>query len=682
MLPFYADLTAIQNAEILKDERRKKEMVRIMIQTPESMGYGGAASKLMEESGISVENEHLTNFRSAILRGEWDKAIDLLRLIDLNEEAVQGAKYLIYEQKYLELIDAKNVNDALNVLRNELSSLSRDTQRLHKLAGLILCRDAGELRKKMNWEGTGPESRNKLIAQIQMECKPTEMLETKRLEKLLKQAVSFQVLNCQFHYDINPNFSLLEEHSCDAEEIPTRPLQILNEHVDEIWLLKFSPDGNYLASVAKNMMLIVWEFDPETFMMKLRIKKEGIHNKDVNALNWSPDSKKLLTASADTSVKIWNAETGDCIRTLQGHSEIVTSAIWLPDSNKILSGGIDSCLNLWTSSGEKLWTMKTNRVSDLLVENEGKILFAICASFHRILVIDLQKREEIKNIEEKDVIISASMSKDNRFLLVNTSYKNPELHLWCLKSFEMVQRYTGHFQEKYMIRCTFGGRGDRLICCGGEDARIYIWHRNLGKPLQVLTGHTLTVNCVAWNPTNPKIFASGSDDYSIRLWCTEDIKSSLKNGNQIEEEKEDEELDEFPEEIDRHLEGIHEGSVSSNMSQGHTHTHTQHYHNDDLYLSKSKPRPPLSHSLSLVYSTTHTHTPQEQQIIQCDKNPRARVSCAVYLQNSKTYQKPTNLFLLSTCRTLGFFLLKMLHSLFHYTVIFLVSIKASLVPVW
>jgi hypothetical protein len=29
----------------------------------------------MEESGISVENEHLTNFRSAILKGEWDKVL-------------------------------------------------------------------------------------------------------------------------------------------------------------------------------------------------------------------------------------------------------------------------------------------------------------------------------------------------------------------------------------------------------------------------------------------------------------------------------------------------------------------------------------------------------------------------------------------------------------------------------
>lgn len=33
-------------------------------------------------------------------------------------------------------------------------------------------------------------------------------------------------------------------------------------------------------------------------------KKENAHNKEVHCLNWSPDNEKLVTASADESVKV------------------------------------------------------------------------------------------------------------------------------------------------------------------------------------------------------------------------------------------------------------------------------------------------------------------------------------------------------------------------------------------
>ena len=43
-----------------------------------------------------------------------------------------------------------------------------------------------------------------------------------------------------------------------------------------------------------------------------------------------------------------------------------------------------------------------------------------------------------------------------------------ELHLWDLKSYEMVMRYTGHSQEKFLIRCDFGGPNECFITCGSE----------------------------------------------------------------------------------------------------------------------------------------------------------------------------------------------------------------------
>ncbi len=48
---------------------------------------------------------------------------------------------------------------------------------------------------------------------------------------------------------------------------------------------------------------------------------------------------------------------------------------------------------------------------------------------------------------------------------------------------------------------------------------MYVWHRDTGALLEALPGHGEgSVNSVAWNPRHERIFASCSDDNTIRIW--------------------------------------------------------------------------------------------------------------------------------------------------------------------
>jgi len=58
------------------------------------------------------------------------------------------------------------------------------------------------------------------------------------------------------------NVSLLVDHNCGEEQFPCHTIQVLNDHCDEVWYCKFSPDGLKLATGSKDMTVIIWDVDP------------------------------------------------------------------------------------------------------------------------------------------------------------------------------------------------------------------------------------------------------------------------------------------------------------------------------------------------------------------------------------------------------------------------------------
>ena len=90
---------------------------------------------LAEESGYNTESDDVSEFREAVLSGEWEKAESHLSNIPLNENAfLEEALFLIREQKFLEALEDKDLTSALAVLRTEISPLNFNTDKVHNLS--------------------------------------------------------------------------------------------------------------------------------------------------------------------------------------------------------------------------------------------------------------------------------------------------------------------------------------------------------------------------------------------------------------------------------------------------------------------------------------------------------------------------------------------------------------------
>ncbi|XP_078590765.1 WD repeat-containing protein 26-like isoform X2 [Branchiostoma floridae x Branchiostoma japonicum] len=514
--------------------RSDEDIVRLIGQHLNGLGLHRTAELLMAESGCRLEHPSAAKFRELVMAGEWEQAEEVLSelksLLDKPQAALK-MKFLLLEQKYLEYLEDGQVIEALYCLRNELTPLKFNTERVHQLSGYIMCSTAEELRERAEWEGKGPKSRAKLMEKLQAYMPPSVMLPPRRLQTLLSQAIELQKERCPYHNTKNEdslqNMSLLLDHVCSRKQFPCRTRQILSEHCDEVWFCKFSNDGTKLATGSKDSTLNVYEITQEA---KLLRTFEG-HQYGVSYLSWSPDDVYLIACGPEecSELWVWNVQTGELrVKVSQSPEDSLTSAAWNIDCKRFVCGGTRGQFYQCDLDGNVMDSWEGVRVQCLQYKKDGKTVLA-SDTHHRIRGYNFEELSDhnldpmaqdpwiVDNkIVEDHPIMSFSVDDSGRLALLNVATQG--VHLWDLQDKVLVRKYQGVTQGFYTIHSCFGGVNQDFVASGSEDNKVYVWHLKRELPIAVLAGHTRTVNCVTWNPQIPGLLASASDDGTVRLW--------------------------------------------------------------------------------------------------------------------------------------------------------------------
>ncbi|KAL0075156.1 WD40-repeat-containing domain protein [Phycomyces blakesleeanus] len=500
----------------------KDELVRLVLQTLQDLDYHGPAMMLEKESGVTLESDNVTSFRQAILTGDWTAAEALLPTMALSKtEDLSQAIFLIREQRFLELLEDRKTLNALYSLRTELTPLGLNVDRIHELSSLILCSTAEDVKAQARWDGAGGKSRELLLVELQRYILPSSMIPKERMLTLIDQAFQWQRRGCLYHNVAESDYSLFEDHACDKDRFPKSTIRVLEGHADQVWHIAFSHNGKYLASVSKDKTCTIWDISTFEVIQVLSGQPDSS-----SYCEWSPDDKRLLICGCDHAMRLWDPMTGDLIQNFLEHEEQVTSCAWLPDGKHVLSAGCDKKICLWNLDGTLVNTWIVERVLDMKLSADGRRL--VIASYENNISVynfDYPNLSPFSKIKESGGITSLTLTKDSRFALVNIK-ELQEIHLWNLEDQTLKHKYAGHKQGEYVIRSTFGGPDDSFVLSGSEDNCVYVWSREHQELLEVLCGHTDTVNCVSWYSHTHTMFATGSDDGTIRIWG---IKPQLSN---------------------------------------------------------------------------------------------------------------------------------------------------------
>ncbi|KAK4058921.1 hypothetical protein OIO90_000367 [Microbotryomycetes sp. JL221] len=520
----------------------RQEFIRLTLQTLNEMGLKESAVALTNESGVRLESPLVTSFRDGLLEGQWSTVEKLL--LGLPSQDITDLKtiqFQIRQQKFLEVLEARETKKALSILRNELAPLGHDSDRLHFLSSLIMCGSPEDLRSRAGWAGVAGGSRTALLNTLQNYIPPNLMIPRRRLETLLEQAKEQQRRNCPFHSGDVP-ISLLSDCKCDPATFPSLTSYVLHEHTDEIWRLEFSHDGKWLATAGRDQTAIIWNVAAGFTVDK--ILRE--HTDPISCLTWSPDDSILLTA-AEMQIKMWNAETGTCIATLTEHEYQIGALSWLPNGQGFVSGGMDSKVFFWDLAGNVTGRLANSpsRVIDLAISPDGSKLVAVGradttspsrGSSHQ------QSRTGTPSTSQNGPPIHARHDKkisvyslpDNRLILESVqpnelTHAPSEILYVDLRDGTIVRRFQGHDQGQYVLQSCFGGALQNFVMSGSGDGQIFVWHRDTGRLLHQLSGHgSGSVNAVAWNKRHAEgMFASASDDRTIRIWTVPTAQASL-----------------------------------------------------------------------------------------------------------------------------------------------------------
>ncbi|KAL9046650.1 MAG: hypothetical protein Q9214_000567, partial [Letrouitia sp. 1 TL-2023] len=470
----------------------REEVTRLLIQGLGDLGYHGAAERLSQESGYEVESPAVAAFRHAVLQGEWSEAEHLLfgsepldggggvshYGLKFKEDAdLDHLRFRLREQKYLELLEMKDLGSALMVLRQELTPLNQDKEKLHSLSSLIVS-SPEELKRNLKWDGAMGRSRSNLLHELSRSISASVMIPEHRLAVLLDQIKHAQIAKCLYH---NPSTSpsLFSDHMCDRSQFPLRTILELDQNMDEVYSLEFSHDGRKLATCGKDKDVLV--YDTSSFQVLYRLMG---HNDSVPYLTWSPDDSKLISCSRDYRAKVWDMASGQSILTINHHDEAVTTASWAPDGQTFLTGSLHgpNRLCLWSVEGQMVHSWQVDyRVQDCAVSPNGQRLVVI-SSESQIFVYNFVTREEEYSILLKDKMTCISISKDSRYMLINMAPKiKPmdkesdkeigvpcEIQLIDIETAEITRRFLGQYQGHYIIRSSFGGADENIVLSGSE----------------------------------------------------------------------------------------------------------------------------------------------------------------------------------------------------------------------
>ncbi len=300
------------------------------------------------------------------------------------------------------------------------------------------------------------------------------------------------------------------EAEAASEQIAEKVIRL--DYKSTILAYALSPDGIRLLTASDDTTVRLW--DEETGRC-LRVLKG--HTNSVSSVAWSPDQRYALSAANDNTLRLWDVETGRCLRVLKGHTNRALSVAWSLDQRHALSGSghPDKTVRLWdVETGRCLRVLEGHTAAIYSLAWSGDQLRALSGSWDKTVRLwDVKAGRCLRVLEgHTDFVWAVAWSDDQRRALSGSEDKT--VRLWDVETGHCLRILEGHTGVVRSVACKADGRH---ALSGSNDGIVRLWDVETGRCLRVLEGHTSGIRSVAWSADQRRAF-SGDQRGGIRIW--------------------------------------------------------------------------------------------------------------------------------------------------------------------
>jgi WD40 repeat protein/serine/threonine protein kinase len=311
-----------------------------------------------------------------------------------------------------------------------------------------------------------------------------------------------------------------------------KELHALKGHTDRM-LVDFSPDGKRLVSSSMDGTVKVW--DAKTGGELFSLKGQDFY------VYFSPDSKRLVTTASENEatgrISVWDAQTGQVIFSLQRHTDRVRNLAFSADSKRLASSSDDRTLRIWDlQTGQEIRTLR-GQIGWIVFSPDGKRLVSSSGAPDRIGTIvlkvwDVQKDEKdprtftLKGVSNPGLptTLSATMAVFSSDLTRLAGATDKTVKVWDVRTGKEILTVKG--EHTNAVTCVaFGPDGK---CLASSDwyagpgrtpvpGEVKVWDARDGREL-----HTLPVHAsqLAFGPVGSNSLATAGDN-AIEVWDTQ-----------------------------------------------------------------------------------------------------------------------------------------------------------------
>jgi serine/threonine protein kinase len=313
-----------------------------------------------------------------------------------------------------------------------------------------------------------------------------------------------------------PASTVTEPGRSGEHAVPARRPEFLGRfegHLDWVQGVAFAPDAQRVLTASLDGSLRLWDV-----VSGRELRRFTRHAGAVTGVAFSPNGRYAVSAGADRTVRIWDVDSGWEVRCLTGHTEPATGVVFLSDNAHVVSAGQDRSLRLWEiDRGQEVRRFVGHRgaVNGLAVSDDGRRL--VSAGNDRTLRLwDVETGQELACLggqsatESGAILTSVAIAPDGRHALTGGS--DHAVSLWELEKGRRPQRFTGHAD---WVTCVAVAPDGRRAISGSGDRTVRLWDLAGGREL---CRWMAEASALTFSPDGRRVLL-GSRDSTASLWA-------------------------------------------------------------------------------------------------------------------------------------------------------------------